>query len=182
MKDKLIKIFIETKNSCTVARKGGLLGLSACIVRDHIVVGTIGLKINPTTYNRKNPRLSAYMIKAQGLTLEEVQKYPDSNLQFKIFLEFLRTHINNHEYYQMITYSQRDGDFVEGWFMDNLVGFNPLFSDSSLNLKVLSSFFNAMGVHNTRDDNLSTLMEQYKIEKSLESLHNLYRKMQRLMF
>ncbi len=140
----------------------------ACLVEiDGIVIDSLSLKINTTSY-KKDIIMTPKALELTNKSEDEIKNYPISQLQFKKFIEFIENYVDPKEKYdvfQPIGYNINfDMDFIKAWFKDNRHdNYSDYFSYKDVDIFALVKVLKYLGYINTKNDKLSTLCEEFYI-------------------
>lgn len=160
--------YFDVETTGLKAEANGLTQI-ACIVEYGDVKDELVLNINPYTYN-KSIQISDEALEVTNKTREDLQSYPSSKEQFKVFIEFLDKHIdkyNKSDKFHPIGYNSTfDMQFLMAWFVDNNNNyFGSYFYYGDIDVyKLYSLLLFEMDLPKTTNRKLSTLCEEFGIE------------------
>lgn len=114
-----MKQIILTVKTTGLTSNAGIMELSAIIVHDDNVVDELHLQMNPTYATEINPD----SLKYNGVTVSDVQGYPDHEDQFDNFVKFIDRHVDKYNKMDKLTvigWNVRFAiDFLRDWFLQN---------------------------------------------------------------
>jgi hypothetical protein len=124
---------------------GALTQISMVVESNDKIIDSIDLEINPFTYDRKI-EVQPHTLMMNGQTQQQIMKYPNSEIQFKKMLNFLRKHsaqemiLGGHDVIQHSIF------YIADWFKMYYVNIHDFFTPPYLDTKVLGKFVKNWGL------------------------------------
>ena len=135
------KLFYDVETTGVDERQNGIHQISGCLEIDGVVVESFNFKVAP------NPkaRIELEALKVGGVTLEQIQAYPEMKSVFRKFKAILSSHCdpyNPKDKIYLIGYNNAsfDDKFLRAWFIQNSDSFfGSWFHAGALDVMVLSA-------------------------------------------
>ncbi len=162
------KIYIDTETTGLDSRLCGLTEIACIMVEDGEKIDELLLYVNPSSYN-KQVSIESKALEFRNVTIEEIETYPNSIVQFDKFIGFLDKHVDKfdkEDKLQIIGYNVGfDIDFIREWFIDNNHKYyGSYFSYKDVDVFALVKHLKLLKMIDTPNDKLETLCKEFDIE------------------
>ena len=160
-------IWIDTETTGLSSEQNGLREVGYLIEIDGKIVDHLLLYINPNSY-KKDILIDNYALEISNKTIEDLNEYPDSSLQFLNFIEKLEKYIypgDKKDKFQVSGYNTSfDTDFLKAWFKDNdNNSYSSYFSHAELDTLAFARKLSHLGCFTPEDHKLPTLCKLFNI-------------------
>ena len=167
--EKMKVIYIDTETTGLDPVENGLVEIACIVEVNGKVKDRLELLICPHTYSNKDVLISEEALEINGRTHEELATFPNSNKQFKRFIQFLNKHIDRFDKTDKLKVSGYnvgfDIGFIKAWFDDNGHTFyGSYFSHKDLDVFALVKHLTFAGLIDTEDEKLGTICKHFGIK------------------
>ena len=160
-------IYIDTETTGLYPDRHGMIEVACIVEYDKKVVDKLAFNINALTYN-KPIEVTDDALEINGKSIKEINGYPRSKKQFRMFLNFLGTHVNQYDKedkLQVIGYNPDfDMKMIQSWFEDNGNDFCWAYFKNTMDVWQMVKHLEYAGKIDTENHQLGTMCQYFGIK------------------